>query len=239
MKETYRHEFNWWQHILGMLFGMWRINKDSVDFKWGYFAPKFGFELMLYRGGYFDQRYAVSFCPIWGVWHIKLPMKTRIPESCDTPRYGVQIHGNAFWIHLGGKMNSWEQCDSKIISYRLPFVSWEFEYHKQQAPDGSMIQGGYEHRDSAYTETHSYKYVLRSGEEQNVHATCLIEEWCHHRKWLPFVKRKSRGINIDFSGEVGEETGSWKGGTVGCRWDMEKGETIEQCLRRMERERKF
>lgn len=239
MKEAYQHEFNWWQRVLQLVLGMWRINKESIDFKWGYFAPRFGFEFMLNRGGYFDRRMSVTVCLIWGVFHLKLPFKTRIPESCDTPRYGVQIHNNTLWFHLGGNMNSWEQCDSKYIAWDLPWFSWIFEHHLHQAPDGSMVPGGYDKRDTAYTETHPYAYKLRSGAVQNVIATCLIEEWQWHRKWFPFVKRTSRGIKVDFSAEVGEETGSWKGGTVGCGWDMLKGESIEQCLRRMEAERKF
>ena len=32
MKETYSHEFNWYQKIFQVLLGMWRINIDSIDF---------------------------------------------------------------------------------------------------------------------------------------------------------------------------------------------------------------
>ena len=38
---------------------------------------------------------------------------------------------------------------------------------------------------------------------------------------------------------VGERVNSWKGGTVGCSYSMLKGETPEQTLRRMEKEREF
>jgi hypothetical protein len=41
------------------------------------------------------------------------------------------------------------------------------------------------------------------------------------------------------TGEVGERTGSYKGGTLGCSHKMLKGETPLQTLRRMEKERKF
>lgn len=50
---------------------------------------------------------------------------------------------------------------------------------------------------------------------------------------------KWRGIDVDFDGEVGERTGSWKGGTVGCSYESRPGETPVQTLRRMERERRF
>ena len=213
--------------------------KDSYQFNWGYFAPRFGFSLMLNRGGYFDQRYSLDFHFIWGMFNILLPFKTRIPESCDTPNYGIQIHNNTFWVHLGGKMNDWEQCDSKWVTWDLPFFSWVFDWHRMQSPGGEWLAYDYDDRGKAYTEKHPYKYTLKSGEIQDVEATCFVEERKWHRKWLPFLKMKRRVIDIAFSDEVGERSGSWKGGTVGCSYDLLKCESIANCLRRMEAERKF
>ena len=74
MKELYSHELPTWMKWLGI----WRQNRDSWDTKWGYFAPEFGFDFRLHRGGYFSQHYAITICPIWGKWHIKLPFKCLI-----------------------------------------------------------------------------------------------------------------------------------------------------------------
>jgi hypothetical protein len=221
---------------------MWRINKDSIDFKWGYFAPRFGFEFMVHRGGYFDQHYAISWCLIWGQFHIKVPFKTRIPGSCDTPNYGIQIHNNTFWLHLGGKMNDWEQCDSKWITWDLPFFSWIHDLHQVWTGKKWVNPGGEysePYSDGRLVEKHQYIYVLNSGEIQDRIATCYIERRIWHRKWFPFFEMVRISLNIDFNDEVGEETGSWKGGTVGCGWEVEPDETIEQALRRMEAIRKF
>ena len=95
MKERYGHELIKWMKWIGI----WRINRDSIDFKWGYFAPRFGLEAKLHRGGYFDTRYAITLCPIWGCWHICLPFKTSLPEGCDMPEYGISIHNETFWLH--------------------------------------------------------------------------------------------------------------------------------------------
>jgi hypothetical protein len=77
---------------------------------------------------------------------------------------------------------------------------------------------------------------------QKREATIKVEErewrW-HWFKWLPLTKKVRRTIAIDFNGEVGEGTGSWKGGTMGCGYELLPNETPLQCLRRMERERKF
>lgn len=48
-----------------------------------------------------------------------------------------------------------------------------------------------------------------------------------------------RAIDVQFSDEVGERTGSWKGGTIGCGYNMLPGESPLDTLRRMEAERKF
>lgn len=46
-------------------------------------------------------------------------------------------------------------------------------------------------------------------------------------------------IEISFSGEVGSRAGSWKGGTIGCSYQMKPGETPRHTLMRMQRERRF
>ena len=87
-----------------------------------------------------------------------------------------------------------------------------------------------------------YTYALRSGEVQERRATISVEELEHRRRWLmwcPLFALVRKSIKVEFSGEVGEGTGSWKGGTMGCGYEMKKGESPEDCLRRMERSRKF
>ena len=57
--------------------------------------------------------------------------------------------------------------------------------------------------------------------------------------WSPFLNQVIRSIDVQFDKEVGERTGSWKGGTVGCGYEMLPNESPYQCLKRMEQERKF
>lgn len=44
---------------------------------------------------------------------------------------------------------------------------------------------------------------------------------------------------VEFDDEVGERTGSWKGGCTGCSYEWERNETMLSALRRMEATRKF
>lgn len=93
-----------------------------------------------------------------------------------------------------------------------------------------------------YKERHPYCYVLRSGEAQDVVADITVEEWetrRHITKWFPWAGRVRRCINISFSSEIGEETGSYKGGCVGTSYTMLPGELPVHALKRMEAERRF
>jgi hypothetical protein len=58
-------------------------------------------------------------------------------------------------------------------------------------------------------------------------------------RWCPWKKMVHTSIDVKFDGEVGERTGSWKGGTIGCSYEMLPHETPENTLRRMESEREF
>lgn len=241
MKEVYKHEFNYWQQLIAMLTTMWRINKDSIDFKWGYFSPRFGLEFILNRGGYFDPSYAIQFCLIWGKFSIKLPFKTRLGEGCDLPKYGFCIFSNTLMMYWGGKFDkSIGQTNSRMKCWDLPFVSYVFEYHKVMNKQGTWEDGTASY-DNQNIDRQSYPYIyqLKSGEIQQRTATCFIEQRQWHRKWFPLAKLKITCLSIEFNEEVGERTGSWKGGTLGCGFDMLPNESVEQCLRRMELTRKF
>lgn len=199
MKEVYSHEFNGWQRLLQKLTGMWRINRESIDFKWGYFAPRWGFSLMLDRGGYFDQRYAITICLIWGVLHLNLPFKTRLAEGCDLPRYGVCIHHGAIWLYMGGDFDEgWGQVtNARIYSWDLPLVTWDFIAHEVRHKDGSFQRRDIMADDaSGDIERHTlpYSYALRSGTVQTVNATCEVHRWAWHRN-----SRIDRGSSMEGS----------------------------------------
>lgn len=104
--------------------------------------------------------------------------------------------------------------------------SWE----RDKEPDGRKI------------ETFGYAYILKGGEVQHRMAEIYVERYTWRRRWLYWTAWKEKSvtsINVRFSDEVGERTGSWKGGTIGCSYEMRPRETPERCLRRMEQERKF
>lgn len=242
MKERYSHELPSWMRRLGVR----RINCDSIDFKWGYFAPEAGFRFVVNRGTYFDQRWALSFCLGWGEFLVRLPFVTALEAGCDMPRYGFSIHNNSLWIYTGGDYDG-SQCQNAWIAVDLPFFSYSFVGHwiqgkdrKWYRMDNSPAMSAVKFREtSAYSETHPYTYTMRSGVVQHRIATCTLEQRKWHRKWFPFLTKEHKVIDIQFSDEVGERSGSWKGGVIGCSYEIKPGENIVDCLRRMEQERKF
>ena len=240
MKERYGDEI---PKLLRLL-GIWRINKDSFDAKWGYFAPRFSFRFVLHRGGYFDQRYAITLAFIWGVFHFYLPFKTRLCEGCNLPQYGIAIHNDTFWIYTGGEFDeSIGQCtkNDQWITWYLPFFSWKFDGHWIEDKEGQFVKmenDTYEFRkNNAMTFTYPFTYTLKSGIIQERTATCTIEKRKWHRKWFPFLTKTSKVIEIEFDDEVGERSGSWKGGVIGTSHELRDGETVWECLNRLKLER--
>ena len=240
MKERYGNEIPKWLRLLGI----WRINKDSFDAKWGYFAPRFGFRFVLHRGGYFDQRYAITLAFIWGVFHFYLPFKTRLSEGCILPQYGIAIHNDTFWIYTGGEFDeSIGQCtgNDQWITWNLPFFSWKFDGHWIITEKNQWVlveNDTYKFRKSnALTFTYPFTYTLKSGIIQERMATCTIEKRKWHRKWFPFLTKTSEVIDIEFDDEVGERSGSWKGGVLVMSHELRDSETVWECLNRLKLER--
>lgn len=150
------------------------------------------------------------------------PWKWTVPDEgqCSGPRYGFSFFGDKFWLWFG-KSTGRSRDPRRYIAISMP---WEWRHR--------------EHEVLGEPQSHSYRYVLRSGEVQERIATIKAERRLWTRPWFPW-KRESYCIDVEFNGEVGERTGSWKGGTIGCGYEMLEGETPLTTLRRMEQERKF
>ena len=124
--------------------------------------------------------------------------------------------------------------------FDLPGSIFTVAYEKQ-LPDRSWCSVSDDTR-MEYTISAPYRYTLASGEVQDRVATVSKRRHVLGRRLisnLGWPKAIRESINVDFDGEVGEGTGSWKGGTIGCGYDLRPGEDMLAALRRMERERRF
>jgi len=156
----------------------------------------------------------------FGKLAISFPWKTVVPDEhqCSGPRYGFHFFEDLLWINYG-KCKGMKSDPKKTF-----YMPWAWKHR--------------EHNILTEPESHPYTYTLKNGTVQLRTATIQVETRLWTRFWLPY-RRFQKTIDVEFSDEVGERTGSWKGGTVGCGYEMKSGETPLQTLRRMEIERKF
>lgn len=148
------------------------------------------------------------------------PWKWVVPDEyqCSGPTYGFNFFDDFLFIRWG-KSKGTKDDPSKAF-----YMPWAWRHR--------------EHKVLSEPETHSYIYVLKSGKVQNRMATIKMEYRRWTRWWIPH-KLEKQTIDVTFDKEVGEKSGSWKGGCIGCGYDMKEGESPLDTLRRMEIERKF
>jgi len=211
-----------------------------VDFTTGFVLPAFNVAL----GGYFSARVQIQIYWIYGSLFLKLPVNTKYNE-CDPPSYGVsftdvdgdgwqQIHwhwGRKYWIWNMPWTLNWVRT-SRLLN---DGISWEHETKMHRVDS-------WENKERYWAGTYPYRYLLKDGTAQHRYATLTVVERKWRRKWLMFTdlfSRTFRRIEIDFDREVGERTGLWKGGVMGCGYALRQGEHPERALRRMEAERLF
>jgi hypothetical protein len=214
---------------------------------WLTFYPEFHkWNFRFGPASYFDNRFYITFCIVWGQFYIHIPWIRSEYDECDPPEYGFYFYSNS------GKMpDNFVICKGKKTKhYDLP---WAYQWVRTSIllKDGTWDHETKGNRKSYYEdewkekrliEQHPYKYTLNNGEVQGriCDVTVTEREWRPKWfKWTSYFAHKRRVIDIEFNAEVGEKTGSWKGGCLGCSWDLLPGETIKNSLMRMEKERKF
>jgi len=220
--------------------------------KWLEFATGFGLKFEYDVAGYFDSRPMISFCLGWGKFYIHLPFDTGIQE-CEPPSYGFYWYKSALWIKWGNKVKSIDspwQFDWYRTSYLLKnevgrYGKWVHEFRGDRKKKGQVhgLEPWNEPlKSQLWSDNYPYEYTLKKGEIQKRRANVTISEREWRRKflmWTPLFGKVCRSLDVSFDGEVGEKTGSWKGGTIGCGTDIKEGEEPLTVLRRMELTRKF
>lgn len=212
--------------------GCFEMTKREWRFRWGEVAWRSGFALKLCL---FEEGYSLNIHPGFGGWFIKLPVEPAREPDEMMESWGFSLYSDYLHLHWGKH--------SKLFS--TPWNWGSCVRHEVLRPDGTWAPYRPEWRgeeDGRAVEVHPYRYLLRSGEVQERTATIYVSEmewrW-HWLKWSPWPRKISRCINVEFSDEVGERSGSWKGGTTGCGYEMRRHETALETLRRMQSERRF
>lgn len=193
---------------------------------------------------YFDNRLMIHLDLLWISWYLHLPIYSTIDE-CEYPEFGFYYHSDSLVLCWNMKKKfidmPWTYAWVRT-SRLLKDGTWENEVKGGKRKDYSKERDQWE-LDNLWQETYHYTYVMDSGEIQyDIEATVKVEEREWRQKWLMWTKfgnKVSKDISVEFSKEVGNRRGSWKGGTLGCGYPMKPNETPLKTLRRMQRERSF
>lgn len=215
------------------------------------------------RIGIATWRWSIALCKFEEHWSLHLfclwitLWKTRMPPEEIMESWGFTFDNESRCLHLnwGDRYKiiyypwMFDHCRTEVMLNDGTFVPYErFRTCKVGTKDanGETIPPIRETPEPAdrYRRTFPYRYILRSGEVQERQAIVTVERraWCWRARpfrWLRWPSKVATSICVEFSDEVGEKTGSWKGGCIGCGYDLRPGESPEQCLRRMESERTF
>lgn len=197
--------------------------------------------------GYFDSRPRFDIALYFFTLEIILLIETKWTDECDPPKWGIAIHDATFWIYKGGEGNfnggtKWWAWDIPFYTknwYRTSILlkddTWEHEL--ASGDKKSFYEDEWKEKQKSWT----YDYT-NSYDNTVVPTTIYVEEREWRPKWLGWTNKFAktrRTIDIHFSKEVGREKGSWKGGCIGCSYELLPGEEPLDCLKRMEKERKF
>lgn len=183
------------------------------------------------------------------------PRKALSPQYPDTividqRECSFRVHNGTVWLKFWGPRDEWHRDDpwwKRGINFSINPFEWKHISHLVRRADGSWVPfvGSWEPEkipDEREQFSFPYRYLLKNGTVQERVATVHVERWEWRPRCLQWTKlfaKVRKSIDVLFSDEVGERSGSWKGGCTGCGYDLLLGETPEQCLRRMERNRKF
>ena len=218
------------------LFKLWKSKIFNITYSvCGYFRPYPEINISIF--GY-------HFCFV-------IPFRNKWTDEGDPPQYGIAIHNDIFWIYRGGKGNN--HGGNKWWTWDLPFFTLNHVRHEVECnidgqiklvPAKSLETTGKDYiplKDNKLVNIHKYDYT-DSYDNMVIPCVYWVEEREWRPKWLTWTskfKKVRKYIEIEFSDEVGKKKGSWKGGCIGCSYDMLENETPEQCIKRMEKERKF
>lgn len=178
--------------------------------------------------------------------------ENRYDEDKD---YGFSYHGKGLWFKWGHKRPPnqgdathkqgrywvlWMPWGYKS-AFKQDYFNWEgkFMFTLQPCHLPHKLYDAEKVLRKVLSRTFPYKYTLLSGVVQERTATIYATMMYWRMRGFPFIVMKRKSIEIEFNDEVGERSGSWKGGCMACGYAMKKGETPEETLKRMERERKF
>lgn len=186
----------------------------------------------------------------WGKLFIHLPIKTGV-QDCESAAWGFNYHDNTVWFYIGGGGNF--EGGKKWKTFNMPW------YHEWYRTSTLLSDLTWYHEKKGFRKNYkgndygSYDWIKENRWKDTVpytdnydgtivNATISVEEREWRMNWLywcPLFNKIRTTINVEFDQEIGSRKGSWKGGTIGCGYNLLPNETPYECLVRMQKEREF
>lgn len=220
-------------------------NKKEYGYTdWIIFYWRWCFDISYDVCGYFDNRPRINLDIIFFSLQFILPIRNKWTDECDAPKWGIAIHNNTLWIYKGGKGNM--NGGTKWWTWYIPFVTKQWVRTSILLKDGSWEHEIPGVRKEFYKQEwkdkqQSWEYNYTDKYDGEIIPTIIyVDEREWRPKWLQWTKLFAltrRTIDVHFSKEVGKRKGSWKGGTLGCGYELLPNESPLDCLKRMEHER--
>lgn len=234
---------------------------------WHTWKPEIVYHECGYEDGH--ARLSISLFGWMSIFKLPWKSKRFPDGDCDEPRWGVAIHGRTLWIYKGGDGNGGKKTShgKNIIAWDLPFTystpccRWQVECHTAHGLnipcmiDRNVMEchdaknympihqvGIVEVGQNVYELTKYHYDYVDSYDGEVIPCVFWVEEQEWRPKWLGWTglfKKIKRSIRIEFSSEVGRDKGSWKGGCIGCGYELLPSESPMDCIKRMEKERRF
>ena len=162
-------------------------------------------------------------------------------NTSETPKYSMYFYMNEFYICYGRKSKSFELPWS-LNWIKTSELGKNGEWYHETKNNRMEFWDKDKWEDKLFIETYPYKYTTNMGVIQECLATIKVKErewrW-HWFTWLKWTSKIRKDIEIEFSQDIGEKKGSYKGGITTYSYNMRPNESPYECLKRMENERRF
>ncbi len=187
-------------------------------------------------------------------WYLRFPVRVLgIPTyfyKYEAPYHKAHFCLNReslYWSR--GTTEDEDYCSekSKVTIKHWPW-EWQFVEQRYLSPnqkENVLVNPKFMEREPPppdWVATHHYVYTFAQGHGDNERyetheSPCRIyaQSMMWKRKCFPFIKMRKVIIDVSFEKEMGPKRGSWKGGLMGCSFDMLPHETILDTVRRMEK----
>lgn len=240
---------------LGRWREFWTEKRGYVRFSWGEITNSFGLALGVSE---FEEHWSLHVHLIWPNIYLRL-RDSKDRDFDNRSSYSVSLwnegSGPELYLQWGRKSKflkgPWTQkfvrrewMDATGKWRREPRVKfWRGMPDALRDSAHELQQAARDLRKAEQWQTvETWEYRSRSCDLQSGTALIAMERMTWRQWWLqwcPLFQNQRTTIDVSFSREVGSEAGSWKGGTIGCGFEIKRGESPIECFRRMMQDRSF